>query len=73
LNLQIKSYEAKKNLREIWARQACAEAHQQELTICAKKCGQEERREILAGGNLGHPRRAGEQPLAFAAPLFPNF
>jgi hypothetical protein len=37
-----KNYGGLKNLGEIWAGRACTGANQQELTTCAKICGQEE-------------------------------
>jgi hypothetical protein len=49
LDLQIKSYGCLKILGEAWKGRACAGANQQELTTCAKICGQEEGSKTLKG------------------------
>jgi hypothetical protein len=49
LNLWIKSYGCLKILGEVWAGWACFGANQQELTTCAKICGQEEGVKIWKG------------------------
>jgi hypothetical protein len=44
LDLRIKSYGCLKFQGEVWARRACAGANQQELTTCAKRGGQGEKK-----------------------------
>jgi hypothetical protein len=42
LDLRVKSYGYLKILREVWARQACVGANEEELTKSAKICGKED-------------------------------
>jgi hypothetical protein len=44
LDLRIKSYGCLKFQGEVWAGRACATANEKELTTCAKKRGQEEKK-----------------------------
>jgi hypothetical protein len=52
LDLQIKSYGETKVLGEIWARQACIGANQQELTTHVEKYEQEEDGYLLHQGKV---------------------
>jgi hypothetical protein len=61
LNLRIKSYGCLKFQGEVWAGRACAAANEKELTTCAKRGGQEEKK---IKKKWEQPDRSRRQPAA---------
>jgi hypothetical protein len=61
LDLRIKSYECLKFQGEVWAGRACAAANEKELTTCAKRGGQEEKK---IQKKWEQPDRSRRQPAA---------
>jgi hypothetical protein len=55
LDLRIKSYGCLKFQGEVWAGRACAAANEEELTACAKICGQGGWARGAGGGQSGAP------------------
>jgi hypothetical protein len=55
LDLRIKSYGCLKFQGEVWAGRACAAANEEELTACAKFCGQGGWARGAGGGQSGAP------------------
>jgi hypothetical protein len=55
LDLRIKSYGCLKFEGEVWAGRACAAANEEELTACAKFCGQGGWARGARGGQSGAP------------------
>jgi hypothetical protein len=63
LDLRIKSYGCLKFQGEVWAGRACAAANEEELTACAKFCGQGGWAKGAGGGQSGAPA-LGRSPTA---------
>jgi hypothetical protein len=63
LDLRIKSYGCLKFEGEVWAGRACAAANEEELTACAKFCGQGGWARGAGGGQSGAPA-LGRSPTA---------
>jgi hypothetical protein len=63
LNLRIKSYGCLKFEGEVWAGRACVAANEEELTACAKFCGQGGWVRGAGGGQSGAPA-LGRSPTA---------
>jgi hypothetical protein len=61
LDLRIKSYGCLKFQGEVWAGRACAAANEEELTACAKFCGQGGWARGAGVDKVGHPRWGGRR------------
>jgi hypothetical protein len=72
LDLRIKSYGCMKFQGEVWAGRACAAANEEELTACAKFCGQGGWARGAGVDKVGHPCWGGRRPLVGAADRAPT-